>query len=130
MSYAAEHASAYADVLAAGGGTTKTFTRSSPGTEQADGTFAGGSDTSIICAAFAKRGNADRYAKLGLSHALALTLFVSPQLATLRAHTDEFVRAGDTLPWNGASFTVKDVGPLTALDGYVICGEIVLAVAG
>ena len=97
-SYASDHASASADVRAAGAAVT--FTRTSPGTEQLNGTFDGASATTIFGAAIAKRGDPARYAALGLTLAQAVTLLFVPVSSSLLAFSSAFVRPGDLVTWD------------------------------
>lgn len=125
MSYAGEHASAYADVLAAG--TSLAVSRSAQ-TESSNGALGTPTRTSIAIAAFAKASDPVRLRELGLTLDKALTLFVCPETFPLQAYTDEFIKPLDTLPWNGVTFTVRAVGPLIQLDGNVIAGTIVASI--
>jgi hypothetical protein len=121
--YSGDHASAYADVAAAG--VAVSFSRFATGEEQPDGTFADGVQTTIAGVAIAKKSDPVRFAQLGLILAQAVTLFFVPTAATLHANTSEFVLPGDTVVWNSTTLTVRDVGPVIAPNGLVIAGTIV-----
>lgn len=122
MSYAAKRANAYTKILAAG--RALTVSRETPGaTSDVAPTL-----TSVNVAAMAKRGDPSRYAALGLTLTQAVTLLTVPAADGLRAYTADFAKPGDTLSWNDVTFTVRDVGPLVALDGYVLLGTLVASV--
>lgn len=126
MSYAGDHASAYADVAAAG--TLCTFVREQQGAETVAGTVGALTRSTIPCAAFAQRSSPERFAELGLTLERAVTLFVAPAVYPLRAYTAEFIRPNDTVVWNGVPMTVRAVGPLIAVDGTVVAGAVVASV--
>ena len=122
MSYAADRASAYADILAAGGALV--ISRTIRGAEASDGTFGADTDTSLNVAAMAKRNDPTRMRDLGLSHANAITLLTAPSTDGVAAMTSAWVMPGDTLPWNNETYTVRDV-QCVAPDGTVIVSTLV-----
>lgn len=124
--YTRDHASAYADVLAAGAAIT--VTRSATDGESADGTMPEPAQTSIACVAYQKKSDPARFAELGLTLATSITLSVVPATYGLRVNSPEFVKSGDLLPWAGITYTVRDVGPAIAPDGLVIISDVVATV--
>lgn len=123
MSYAAEHATAYADVRAAG--VVLAIARTAAGVEQPNGTFQSASPSRVMVAAFAKASAPDALRELGLVVERTVSLFVSPVAFPLRAYTAAFVMLNDTFVWNGVTMTVRAVGPLIALDGNVVACTII-----
>ena len=104
-----------------------TFTRTTPGTyNPATSTYSGASATTITGSAIAVRGDPERYVALSLIPSMAPTLLFTPDLYTLHSFTPEFVMPGDTVAWNGVTFTVRDVSPV-APDGVVILARIIVA---
>lgn len=104
-----------------------TFTREDPGTYNASaGTWSGASTTTITGSAVQVKGNAQRYADLGLVLATMPTLFFTPTDYALAAGGTSFVLPGDTVSWCGTTYTVRDVDPI-APDGYVIAARIVVS---
>jgi len=125
--YAAEHASALADLRAAG--MPVTFSRRVPGVHApATDTWTGPTATTITGAGIQKKGDPQRYLALGLVRASAVTLFAAPTDYGLRAYTSDFVVPGDTIEHNGVTLTVRDVDPNPAPDGIVIAATIVASV--
>lgn len=116
MTYVSEHADALADV--ANAGASITFTFSSPGTQAADGTFSGASDTAVAGYATEDGGDPKEYERLGLTqHEAPRLFFVASTLGDVPA-------LGAACSWGGASHTVRSVKPYrpdgTALFSYVI----------
>ena len=109
--YAPEHASALADLKAAGASPI-IFTR-------ADGHKVSG-------AAIEVRGDPVRYQLAELVLATMPTLLFAPDDYGLRAFTPSFVLPGDRTTWNGIGFVVRDIN-YTAPDGVVIVSSIVIA---
>ena len=125
--YAAEHASALADIIAAGASPV-TFTRSTSGTfDDATNAWIDAASSTIAGAAMQVRGDPERYAAKGLVLSTMPTFFFVPTLYGLRAYTPDFVMPGDTVVWNGVTLTVRDVDPNPAPDGIVIASRIVVA---
>jgi hypothetical protein len=119
MSYAADHASAKADVRAAGAPIT--FVRSMPGAEQPDGTFIGpASDAVLAYATEMEEGDAAEYARLGLTQSEAPTLFV-----VCDAYGDAPVVGARAL-WGGTTWTVKAVQAYRP-DGVPLTSTVVIA---
>lgn len=104
-----------------------TFTRQSPGTlDPSTGTWTTPPATTITGSAIQVRGNPQRYAALELILSTMPTLLFTPTSYGLRAFTAEFVMPGDTVVWNGVTFTVRDIDPV-APDGFVIVARIVVS---
>ena len=114
--YANEHASALADVAAAG--TAVTFTRETETYNQATDVATSASSTSIAGYAIKVKGRPDTYRALSLIESTAPTLFFVPTIYGGRP------KEGDAVTWAGDALTVKDVDPL-AIDGTVIAARIV-----
>ena len=122
--YIAEHASAYIDVATASGNRVIVFTRVRVATESVPDAAP---DVLIAGVGIGTRADPQRYRDLRLSLAQAMTLFFVPAIGTLRALTEDFVQPNDTTIINDVLLTVRDVGPLIALDGLVVAGTIVLS---
>jgi hypothetical protein len=101
-----------------------TFTRTTLGTEAADGTFGVDTVTTITGDAIVVRGTPQEYETAGLVLKSAPTLLFTPSEYPLRAFTPEFVLPGDTTVINDVTFTVKAVLSVVAPDGYVIVSRI------
>lgn len=82
--------------------------------------------TTITGNAIQVSGKPDTLRALSLIDSGAPTLLFTPTSYGLRAGTDDFVRAGDTVVWAGATYTVKDVAPV-APDGFVIVARVIVA---
>ena len=103
-----------------------TFSRTSPGVYDAStGTWSAPSTTTIGGSAVMVKGNPERYAALGLILTTMPTLVFTPTSYNLKAFSSDFVLPGDTVVWNSATYTVKDVDPI-APDGFVIAARIVI----
>jgi hypothetical protein len=126
MSYASQHATAYAGIRSAGAAVL--VSRVQLGSEAANGTLGAAASSSVAVAALAKASDPVRFRELSLTFEKAVTLFVAPETFGLRAYTDEFIKPNDTLTWNGVTMTVRAVGPLIALDGIVVAGTIIASV--
>jgi hypothetical protein len=101
-----------------------TITRTVPGTfDPETERWTSPSTTTIAGSAFQRRANVQRYAALGLSLATDIALFFTPSDYELRSHTDEFARPGDTVSWNGKTYTVRAVETV-APDGIVIAATL------
>jgi hypothetical protein len=103
-----------------------TFTRRTQSEYDAGSDTATLVETTITGEGTQMPGDPQRYAALGLDLQNMPTLLVSPTTYPLRAFTDEFVKPGDTVPWNGFTWTVKDVNPI-APDGFVVLAYVVIA---
>jgi len=106
---------------------TMTFSRVSPGTEAADGTFTGAATTTITGDGILVQGDPQEYARLGLTLATAPCVLFAPSGYPLQAFTDEFVRPGDVTTINGATYTVRAILKTVAPDGYVVLAKIAVA---
>jgi hypothetical protein len=102
-----------------------TFTRVTQTFDETTGLSTSVTST-ITGSAIKVKGKADTYTRIGLVESSAPTLLFTPTDYDLHAHSDEFVKAGDTVSWAGATFTAKDVDPI-APDGFVILARIVVA---
>lgn len=109
--YASDHASALAD-LAAAGASPIVFTRD-------DG-------STIAGAAVEVAGDPVRYQLAELVLSTMPALLFAPYEYGLRAFTPSFVLPGDWTLWNDVVFVVRDVA-CTAPDGVVIVSNIVVA---
>ncbi len=116
MGYLAEHASALADVAAAGAAVT--FTRVSETYDSTTDGVTNATNTSIAAYAIEVRGKPDVYRALSLIESTSPTLFAVPVTYGDRPSV------GDTVTWGGDVLTVKDVDPL-AIDGTVILARCV-----
>jgi hypothetical protein len=119
MSYAVDHASALADVTAAGAAVT--FTVTNPGTSNPlTGQFTGNSTSTVTGSALRVKGDPKRYEALNLVESEAPTLLFTPttygQLPSLEA----------TVTFGGTVYRVRDVDPL-APDGTAILARIVVS---
>lgn len=117
-SYAAEHASALADVLAAGAAVT--FTSSAVGSydETTDEQMAP-AVTTVTGGAIAEKGSLNKYMALGLSHMSARTLFFVPTTYGQRPSPSSNVT------WNGFQYSVKLVEVIDP-DGVAIAARVVI----
>ena len=104
-----------------------TFTRTSPGTEAADGTFTGGATTTITGDGILVQGDPQQYARLGLTQETAPCVLFVPDTYPLQAFTTEFVLPGDTVEINSETYTVRALLKVVAPDGYVILGKIAVS---
>ena len=114
--YAPDHASALADVSAAGRAVTFTFISSTHA--PATGTFSAPVTTSLRGYAARVQGDPKRYAALGLTVTTGLTLLFVP---TGYGGTPE---PGYSVTWSGRTFTVKECDPV-APDGSVIVTRVI-----
>lgn len=119
MGYSVEHASALADIRAAG--TDVTFTLTTPGTHsESTGTFSTPTTADVTGSALEVAGDPRQYAELGLT---------SHQSATLLFAPDTY---GDTpslnaqVLWGSDLYTVKAVKPLRP-DGTAILARVVVS---
>lgn len=125
MNYAIEHASALADLMAAGG--ARTFTRFTPGSgyDSATDTFAVPPVTlTIPGAGIVTTGDPEEYAANNLIVSTTPLVGFTPTAYPLKAFTDEFVLPGDTIQLNGEGFTVVKILKVVAPDGGVIYSKI------
>jgi len=103
-----------------------TFTRAGAGVyDPATDTTSGAVTTTITGSAIQVRADPQRYLARELIMSTNPTLLFTPTTYGLHAYTSEFVQPGDTVDWNGVTFTVKDVEPV-APDGIVIIARIVV----
>lgn len=118
MSYAADAASALADIAAAG--TAVSFVKSRPGTNTpTTGRYSAPSTSTVSGSAVRVKGNPKTYEALKLVEAEAPTLLFAP---TTYGQLPEL---GAVVSWGGVSYTVKDVAPV-APDGNAIIARIVV----
>jgi hypothetical protein len=82
--------------------------------------------TTVTGNAIVVSGRPQRYAALGLVLSTMPTLFFSPTNYNQRAFTTESIQPGDSVEFNGAKYSVKDVEYL-APDGVVIAARVVIA---
>jgi hypothetical protein len=116
VTYVVEHAAALADVRLAG--TAVTFSRSTTTyTEATD--VASLATTTVAGYALRVRGDPERYRALSLVESAAPTLLFVPTTYGDRPEV------GDTLTWESATHTVRDVSPL-APDGTPILARVVV----
>jgi len=105
-SYAADHASAYADVLAAGNAVT--FTLAGQGVyDPATDTTTPGPDVVVTGAAIEKRGSLFTYQALSLIAANARTLFF------VGTTYGDLPPLNSVVSWGGSTYTVKNVRPVS-----------------
>lgn len=83
--------------------------------------------TEITGSAIQVAGDPLVYEKLGLELSAAPTLLFTDSTYPLRAFTPEFVLPGDTVVWNGITYTVRAIPRITAPDGTVVVARIVVA---
>jgi hypothetical protein len=117
--YAAEHASALADVRAAGAAVT--FTETRPGTkDEATETYSAPTIVTVAGYAMQVAGDPRRYAELRLVQSEAPALFFVPAtIGTLPA-------ALSTVVWNGLTYSVRDIAPFGP-DGPAIFATIIVS---
>lgn len=101
-----------------------TFTRRAITVSESDGSSTV-AETTIDGIAMQFTGKPDTYRRLSLTESQAPMLFFTPTDYPLYAHTAEFVQVGDTVEWNGQTYTALDVDPF-APDGFVIFAYIVV----
>ncbi len=118
MSYATEHASALADIRAAGVDVTFTLTTSTY-TEATDVESAP-VETTVSGAAIRVKGNPNEYAAMKLTQAGLVTLLFAPDTYGERPALSSVVE------WEGSDYTVVGVSP-TAPDGVDIISRVVIA---
>lgn len=119
MSYATDHASAYADVLEAGAAVT--FTAISPGTyAEATDTWSGSATTTVVGYAVEIPADVRRYEALELVQREPKTLlFACSTYGSVPS-------LGMTVTWNSVVYTVRDV-QVVAPDGSAIISTVVVA---
>jgi hypothetical protein len=118
MTYALDHASAYADILAAGAAIT--FTKAVPGTmTPGSGVFSGASSSAVAGVAIRDKGDPKRYEALKLTQTEAVTLLFAP---STYGQMPELNAVG---VFAGVTYRVRDVEPV-APDGNVIIASIVV----
>lgn len=103
MSYAADHASALADVRAAGAAVV--FTLETPGVEQPDGTFASPTTTTVSGYAIENGGDPNEYERL------KLTTHEAPRLFFVATTYGEEPVPGMACTWAGKRHTVRSAKP-------------------
>lgn len=116
-SYASEHASAKADVGAAGASVTWTRTTNTY-TDPTDTIVP--ATTTITGSAIRSRGNPLKYSALGLVQSEAPTLFFTPTTY------GECPLPGDTVTWNSVLYTARDVEPI-APSGAAIAARVIVS---
>lgn len=124
MSFAAEHASAYADILE--NGLLVRFVLTSPGAENdTTGAFTGGTSTTVEGAAMFVAGDPTVYESLKLIESSAPTLLVAMatygQVIPLRADVWYFTSGA----WVSTGYVVKSVAQV-APDGVMIVARVVV----
>jgi len=123
--YRADHRMALADLLAAGG--PRTFTRFTPGSgyNEATDTYAVPPVTTTIPGGgIVTSGDPEEYAAASLIVSTTPCVNFTPTAYPLKAYTTEFVMPGDTIPFNGETFTVVKLLKIVAPDGGVIYSKI------
>lgn len=116
--FAAEHASARADIGAAG--QTVTFTKASATHDPATATFSGSSSATVTGAAMRVRGNPATFTPGRLVQADEVMLLFAPDTYGNRPEL------GSTVSWEGHTREVVAVNPL-APDGTDILSRVVIA---
>lgn len=116
MSYAADHASAVADLRDAGAAVT--FTRTVQAHDEATGQVTP-TETTIAGYAIRDTGRPDRYARLALLPSRAPTLLFAASTY------GDAVALGDVVTWGGLTYTVRDIEPV-APDGTPIVASVVV----
>jgi copper chaperone CopZ len=116
--YANEHASALADVAAAG--TDITFVGTVPGTVSLSTDIESGATTvSVTGAAIEDEPDSDAYRSLGLTHETGVSLFFAPTT------TGVMPKAGYTTTWGGDTITVKRVRSYNIDGEGAICAQVI-----
>lgn len=119
-SYAADHASALADIKDAGAAIT--FTKRSAGThDPITDTFSAPSLSSVAGHAIRTKGDAKRYESLKLTPTDAITLLFAPTTYGQRP------ALGATATWEGAPVVVRDTDPVAPDGSDIVCRVIVVA---
>ena len=119
MTYVAEGAGAYADLLAAGAAVS--FTHLTAGTENPlTGVFTAPTSSVVTGAAVQVKGKGLLYQQLQLIESESPTLLFSGQTF------GGLPKLGDTVVWNGLTYTVRDVNEI-APDGNAILARVVIA---
>lgn len=116
MSYAAEHASAYADVAAAGAAVT--FTRRTKSEAALTGVVTV-TTTTVGGVAMQVQGDPRRYREL------SLVVSTNPTLLFVPTTYGQVPESGDTVVWGGLTLTVKDVNALKP-DGTVVLAKVIV----
>ena len=97
-----------------------TFTRVTQGSYDPETDVAAAPTTStVVGVAMRTRGNPHRYAALGLVESKAPTLLFVP------ATYGETPEPGDTISWEGETYTARDVQPV-APDGVTILAKVII----
>lgn len=106
-----------------------TFTRANSGTyNEETGVWTGPPTTTTLTGnVIAVSPNYKRFEALGLVVSTHQTFFFMPSIYGQRSQTDDFVKAGDTVTWNGQTYAVKDVETIGP-DGIVVAARIVVAI--
>lgn len=117
--YATDHASALADISAAGAAVTFTRAKSTIYVAETDANYAV-TPTSIPGFAVRVRGNPLKYQALSLIQSEAPALLFAP--STLGG----LPLPGDTVTWGGEVYTVRDVDPESP-DGVAIIATVIIA---
>lgn len=125
MSYAADHAMALTDLLAAGG--ARVFTRFTPGSgynPDTDEYAVPPVTVTITGGGIVMTGDPEEYAAQSLVVSTTPLIGFTPTVYPLKAFTDAFVMMGDTTEINGEPFTVVKILKVVAPDGGVIYSKI------
>ncbi len=118
MSYAVDHASALADVAAAG--VAVTFTLTTPGAEASDGASTSVTVSSVSGYATDAKGSPLEYQRLGLTPGEAPALFV------VASTYGEVPALGAAVTWGGVAYTVRSVLPYRP-DGTALFSTVIIA---
>jgi hypothetical protein len=117
MSYATEHADALADIAEAG--TAVTFSKSTTTTNETTGAESSAVVTAVSGFAVRVSGNPMVYQALGLTVSAPITLLFAPTTYGERPELDS------TVTWEGETWTVKSVNPLSP-DGTDILSRVIV----
>jgi hypothetical protein len=118
MSYVSDHASALADVQAAGAAVV--FTLDTPGDEQTDGTFATPATQTVSGYAIEDGGDPKEYERLGL------TVHEAPRLFFVATTYGQEPTPGMTCTWAGRKYTARSAKPFRP-DGVAIFTHTIIA---
>lgn len=121
--YIAEHASALADVKAAG--PLVTFTKTVAG-EYDPITDTTSSPTIVTVSGFAIRRRARSQSDMKKYEALKLVESEAPYLFFVPNQYGTLPPSGSTASWNGVNYTIRDIDPL-AVDGVAIAAYVVVS---
>jgi hypothetical protein len=116
--FAAEHAGAYADILA--NGVAVTFTTATRTHTPATDTFGTAVTSTVTGAALRVRGDAKTYREMQLTQSGLVTLLFAPTTY------GDLPELGSTVTWEGQTQTVVAVNPVSP-DGFAIIARVVLA---